>query len=624
MKKTLFGISCLIISVGINAQIGMNTQNPKATLDVKGITADGSKPEGLLAPRLTGNVLFAASATTPPQYGNDQNGAVVYVTQPADLANLTGQTIHVDAAGYYYFDAVLNTWMKFSSGPNIYTSDGTLTGLRNMNMNSGSMAFTNGRVGVGVNSVDPSALVQMESNNRGFLPPRMTKVQMNAIPNPAVGLVIYCTDFLSPGQGCLMVNDSLDPSSPLWGSMCSSNTSGPGIIAPNVTDLKCTQRTVSGSLYNGVPVSGVTVSVPYSGGNGGVYLGAQFSSSVISGMTANLANGILNNGDGNLVFTISGTPTTTGTATFTIAIAGQSCSFQIPVGTLTAHVGGLTCNSASFSPALMETGTSYIGTMSVPYTDGNGVAYPQGPIQSVNGLNFRLRAGTLTTSSGNLIYDISGTPTAATTMTIPVSFNGSASCNVSKAVTQGTTVVIGSDTWSRYNLGADTSLDPDTPVQGIHGNYYQWGRINPVATSSTPPGAISGWDSSSAANTAWSNTTKTANDPCPAGFRVPTREKWQALVNNTTQSEIGTYNWNDTNFGAAKVFTSGNNKLTFPIAGLRHALQGALADRGSRGFYWTTALGILKNSYFIEMRSDKILFLESARAFAKPLRCIKE
>ncbi|WP_326984788.1 hypothetical protein VUJ46_09750 [Chryseobacterium sp. MYb264] len=624
MKKSILAIVCVVLSIGVNAQIGMNTASPKATLDVKGITADGSRPEGLLAPRLTGNALFAASVSTPSQYGVDQDGAVVYVTTPADLSNLKGQTIHVDASGYYYFDAGLNAWMKFSSGPNIYTSDGTLTGVRNMDMNSGSMAFTNGRVGVGINSVDPSAIVQMESNNRGFLPPRMTKVQMDAITNPALGLVIYCTDFLSPGQGCLMVNDSLDPASPQWGSMCSSNASGPGTIAPSVTELKCNQRTVSGNLYNGIPVSGVTVTVPYSGGNGGVYLGAQFTSSGISGMTANLANGILNNGDGNLVFTIMGTPTATGNATFTVAIAGQSCSFQVPVGTLTANIGGLTCASASFTPALMETGSSYTGTMSVPYTGGNGVAYPQGASQTINGLTFRLRAGTLTTSSGNLIYDITGTPTAATTMTIPVSFNGSASCNVSKAVTQGTTVVIGSDTWSRYNLGADTSLDPDVPVQGIHGNYYQWGRINPVATSSTPSGAISGWDSSSTGSTAWSDTSKTGNDPCPAGFRVPTKEKWQALVNNTSQSNIGTYNWSDTNFGAAKVFTSGNSKLTFPIAGLRHALQGALADRGSRGFYWTTALGPFDHSYFIEMRSSGILFMESARAFAKPLRCIKE
>jgi hypothetical protein len=42
--------------------------------------------------------------------------------------------------------------------------------------------------------VNSSALVEMVSTSRGFLPPRMTQAQRNAIASPAIGLEIYQTD----------------------------------------------------------------------------------------------------------------------------------------------------------------------------------------------------------------------------------------------------------------------------------------------------------------------------------------------------------------------------------------------------------------------------------------------
>ena len=48
---------------------------------------------------------------------------------------------------------------------------------------------------VGINSgnliPDPSAMLDVSSTNKGFLPPRMTTEQMNAIRTPAVGLIVY-------------------------------------------------------------------------------------------------------------------------------------------------------------------------------------------------------------------------------------------------------------------------------------------------------------------------------------------------------------------------------------------------------------------------------------------------
>ncbi len=43
-------------------------------------------------------------------------------------------------------------------------------------------------------SADPSAMLDIKSDTAGFLPPRMTETQRDAISNPATGLIIYQTD----------------------------------------------------------------------------------------------------------------------------------------------------------------------------------------------------------------------------------------------------------------------------------------------------------------------------------------------------------------------------------------------------------------------------------------------
>ena len=67
------------------------------------------------------------------------------------------------------------------------------------------VSFVNaiGKIGVAVRddgasfnnsvNIDASAILDLTSTTRGFLPPRMTSVEMNAISSPATGLMIYDT-----------------------------------------------------------------------------------------------------------------------------------------------------------------------------------------------------------------------------------------------------------------------------------------------------------------------------------------------------------------------------------------------------------------------------------------------
>jgi uncharacterized protein (TIGR02145 family) len=55
-------------------------------------------------------------------------------------------------------------------------------------------------VGIGTNTPNSSALLDVTSTSQGFLPPRMTEAQRNAIVNPAAGLIVYCTDCGTNGE----------------------------------------------------------------------------------------------------------------------------------------------------------------------------------------------------------------------------------------------------------------------------------------------------------------------------------------------------------------------------------------------------------------------------------------
>jgi hypothetical protein len=66
-------------------------------------------------------------------------------------------------------------------------------------------SFTSiGQVGIGTTTPDASAALELESTTKGFLPPRITLAQINAIATPVEGLMVYCLDCTTKG---LFVNN---------------------------------------------------------------------------------------------------------------------------------------------------------------------------------------------------------------------------------------------------------------------------------------------------------------------------------------------------------------------------------------------------------------------------------
>jgi len=158
-----------------------------------------------------------------------------------------------------------------------------------------------------------------------------------------------------------------------------------------------------------------------------------------------------------------------------------------------------------------------------------------------------------------------------------------------------------------YNLaaiGKTTNDDPFTPSWRLIGGYWQWGRKGPdssqwydtntanFAHGPTGPGAgdtnngeISSWDKAIATDDSWSDTSKTANDPCPAGYRVPTHSQWDGVIYNNTQSTVGTWDSIASNYSSARFF---GNDLLLPAAGTRKHHHGYLDGRGIFIAYWSS------------------------------------
>ena len=104
-----------------------------------------------------------------------------------------------------------------------------------------------------------------------------------------------------------------------------------GICPGKIASLDCAMATNNGTLNQGTPASGVSSAISYTTGNGGSYSAQTITSTGVTGLTATLQAGSFANGNGTLSYTISGTPTSSGTASFAINVGGKSCTLAFTV-----------------------------------------------------------------------------------------------------------------------------------------------------------------------------------------------------------------------------------------------------------------------------------------------------
>lgn len=108
MKKRIFYFCmfCFISSISY-AQVGINTETPKATLDIVASLSNNTVPPGMIAPRISRAQLTSISS----EYTQDQLGSIIYIT---DLSGETNDdTRNISSLGYHYYDG--SNWLSISN-----------------------------------------------------------------------------------------------------------------------------------------------------------------------------------------------------------------------------------------------------------------------------------------------------------------------------------------------------------------------------------------------------------------------------------------------------------------------------------------------------------------------------
>jgi len=376
-------------------------------------------------------------------------------------------------------------------------------------LNNNSITGQNVGIGSATFTPDPSAVLELKSNEQGFLPPRMTTSERDLISNPAEGLVIFNTT-----SKCLNYRVGNN-----WFEVCGNCTPMPltptaGTHIPSETQIVWNWESVAGADYKYNTVNNYTTAID------------------------------------------NGTNTT-----YTQTVLDCETEYTLYVW---AH------NVCGNSSVLILTQS----TSACPFACGTSV-------------NF--------------------------------TYKGS-------QVTYGTVLSANNKCWLDRNLGA-TAVATSSTHTGSYGDFFQWGRRddghqtrtsgttttlsntdNPahgsfIITSNSP------WDWRNPQNpNLWQGFDGT-NNPCPAGWRIPTEVEWNTECLSWTSNDLT---------GAI------NSPLRLPLAGQR-SWSGSIFHEGSYGCYWSSNVDSTRSKH-LEFRTGFYgTYMESSnRARGVSVRCIKD
>ncbi len=394
----------MMVTTGVFSQVGIgtNTPNPSSILDLT------STDKGLLLPRVATTSAIVAPVNGMMVYDISANCLKAYENNAwsSCISAFAGTIVNCNANG---FQGSYSTNLPFTAA-NVFTvtitnsaSSPSTFSETTLNFATGDLVLS-GITGVSVASVSPASVTLIGGQSQ---------------------VVTYTLAGTPTSIGTLTAT---------WTNLSLNCIKTIPVLSPTITTLDCATAMHSGTLISGVAASGVTSTVPYTGGNGASFLEQSVNSTGVTGLTATIQAGTLANGAGNLSISITGTPDGVGgTASFALNFGGVSCTLtrSVTAGSITALNCGTATGSGTLTSGNVASGVSY----TVPYTGGNGGNYATQTIPStgVTGLTATITAGAFASGTGNLSVDITGTPSSNGTASFALTIGGQ-SCTLATNV----------------------------------------------------------------------------------------------------------------------------------------------------------------------------------------------
>ena len=443
------------------------------------------------------------------------------------------------------------------------------------------------------NPPDNSAMLDVKSTEKGLLPPRMTYEQRNAIPDPAEGLMIFCTNCNQDGTGTITIFQG-----GLWiniAGSCVVPASPPaGSYIPSVTEMTW--------KWNRVPI--------------------------VTGYKWNTTNDYATAINMGTDTSKTETGLTCWTSYDRYVWAYNVC------GNSSARTLSQTTSQIPFSPA-PTAGVNVAGTFSIIW-NWNSVAGATGYKWSLtNDYNAATDMATSTTITETGLtcgtsytrfvwaYNSCGYSTPLsfiqTTMACPICGTSITINHVAGAVAPVTkTTTYFTDTnipgeltkcWITSNLGSDhqaTSVSDNTEASA--GWYWQFNRKQGYKHDGSTRTPNTTWTSSISETSDW----LIANDPCNieigGTWRIPTYTEWYN-VSYTGGWTSWAGPWNS----GLKLHAAGD--LTS---------DGSLNNRGSYGYYWSSAQYDATSGRKLYFNSGSSYMNTSSKAYGFSVRCVRD
>ncbi|OAZ04542.1 hypothetical protein [Flavobacterium succinicans] len=386
MKNILYLF--LVMTSICHAQIGIGTNapNPSAVLDLS------SNKKGLLLPRLA----KAADINSPT------NGMLIY--------DLEFKCVRFYENG---------TWSPcLTSTASVVTVDCATSAFSGTYNNGVAMTATN--------------TFSVTVTNASFKPTTITFLPSDLVLSGVAGITVasVSTPSVTLSAGASQVVTYTLSSTPTatgtltgsWKNLDLTCVKTVNVTNPLIQTLNCSGATHNGTLLQGTLASGVTSTIAYTNGNGSPYSGQVVTSTGVTGLTATLAAGNFASGSGALTYTITGMPSTVGTASFEINIGNQSCTLTRTVTSSMTIPTGITLATDRFFFVLSVYDENYL-----PYTVPTAAATidEQAPDGTREPITANLQ-GSITTAGVTIRIPVTATasgtlPAYNTTITIPAS-----------------------------------------------------------------------------------------------------------------------------------------------------------------------------------------------------------